>query len=116
MALAATIYLSLLGKSGLRKVAELCYQKAHYASDQIARIPGFKVRKDWPFFNEFVVACPKDPKAINDFLLHEGVLGGLDLGDYYPELQNNILFAVTEKNTKEDIDLLTELLREENNV
>ena len=112
MALAATIYMSLLGKSGLRKVAELCYQKAHYASDQIAKIPGFKIRKEWLFFNEFVVECPENPKTINDFLLHEGVLGGLDLGDFYPEMKNCILFAVTEKNTKEDMDILTELLEE----
>ena len=112
MALAATIYMSLLGKSGLRKVAELCYQKAHYAADQIAKIPGFKIRKEWTFFNEFVVESPSDPKTINDSLLHEGILGGLDLGDYYPDMKNRILFAVTEKNTKEDIDILTELLQE----
>jgi glycine dehydrogenase subunit 1 len=116
MALAATIYMSLLGKSGLKKVAELCYQKAHYAANQISKIPGYKVSSEWLFFNEFVVDCPKDPKVVNDFLLHEGVLGGLDLGDYYPELKNKMLLAVTEKNTKEDIDLLVELLREESNV
>ncbi len=112
MALAATIYMSLLGKSGLRKVAELCYQKAHYATDQIAKISGFKIREEWTFFNEFVVECPSDPNTINDFLLHEGVLGGLDLGDYYPDMKNSMLFAVTEKNTKEEIDILTELLQE----
>ncbi len=112
MALAATIYMSLLGKSGLRKVAELCYQKAHYAADQIAKITGFKIRKEWTFFNEFVVECPKDPKVINDFLLHEGILGGFNLEDFYPEMKNCLLIAVTEKNTKEDIDLLSELLQE----
>jgi glycine dehydrogenase subunit 1 len=112
MALAATIYLSLLGKSGLRNVAELCYQKAHYAADQIANISGYKVKKDWIFFNEFVVDYPGDPKTINDFLLHEGVLGGLDLGDYFPDMRKSVLFAVTEKNTKEEIDILVELLQE----
>ena len=76
------------------------------------KIPGFKVSKEWTFFNEFVVECPKDPKTINDFLLHEGVLGGLDLGDYYPDMKNCLLLAVTEKNTKEDIDILIELLQE----
>ena len=115
MALAATIYMSLLGKSGLRKVAELCYQKAHYAAEQIAKIPGYKVNKDWVFFNEFVVEYPADPKIINDFLLHEGVLGGLDLGDYYPEEKNKVLFAVTEKITRGDIDILTNLLQEVGN-
>ena len=115
MALAATIYMSLLGKSGLRKVAELCYQKAHYAAEQIAKIPGYKIRKEWTFFNEFVVECFGEPKTINDFLLHEGVLGGLDLSVYYPEMKNRILFAVTEKNTKEEIDILTDLLQEVGN-
>ena len=112
MALAATVYMSLLGKSGLRKVAELCYQKAHYAADQIAAISGFKVRNEWTFFNEFVVECKEDPKKIIDFLLHEGVLGGLDLGDFYPDMKNCLLLAVTEKNTKEEIDILTDLLQE----
>ncbi len=112
MALAATVYMSLLGKSGLRKVAELCYQKAHYAADQIAAISGYKVRNEWTFFNEFVVECNEDPKKIIDFLLHEGVLGGLDLGDFYPDMKNCLLLAVTEKNTKEEIDILTDLLQE----
>jgi len=112
MALAASIYMSLLGKSGLRKVAELCYQKAHFAANQIGTISGFKVRNEWTFFNEFVVECKEDPKKIIDFLLHEGVLGGLDLGDFYPDMKNCILFAVTEKNTREEIDILTDLLQE----
>lgn len=112
MALAATIYMSLLGKSGLRKVAELCYQKAHYAASQIAAVPGFTIKNEWTFFNEFVVECKQDPKRIIDFLLHEGVLGGIDLGDFYPDLKNCLLVAVTEKNTKEEIDLFTELLQE----
>jgi len=112
MALAATVYMSLLGKSGLRKVAELCYQKAHYTANQITAISGFKVRNDWAFFNEFVVECKEEPKKIIDFLLHEGVLGGLDLGDFYPDMKNCLLLAVTEKNTKEEIDILTDLLQE----
>ena len=57
MALAATVYMSLLGKSGLKKVAELCYHKAHYAAEQIARIDGYSLVNDQPFFDEFVVKC-----------------------------------------------------------
>jgi glycine dehydrogenase subunit 1 len=116
LALAATIYLSLLGKSGMREVAELCFHKAHYAAQQIKQIPGYKIDENLIFFNEFVIHCPKDPHQINEYLLDEGVLGGLPLGDFYPELQNQMLIAVTEKNSKESIDLLCELLEEAANV
>jgi len=112
LALAATIYLSLLGKNGLREVAELCFHKAHYAAQLINKIPGFKVDDNSVFFNEFTVQCPKDPLQINEYLINEGVLGGLPLGDFYPDLQNHMLIAVTEKNSKESIDLLCELLEE----
>ncbi len=112
MALAATIYLSVLGKNGLRKVAELCYQKAHYAAKEIRKIPGFTVDKTVPFFNEFVVTCPRDPEVINQNLLDEGVLGGFSLERYYPDMKNKMLIAVTEMNKKEEIDLLIELLME----
>ena len=112
MALAATIYMSLLGKHGLKEVADLCYQKAHYAAQIINKIPGYEVNSQAVFFNEFLVKCPKDPAAINKYLLDEGILGGLPVGDYYPDLKNHLLIAVTEKNTKESIDLLAELLEE----
>jgi glycine dehydrogenase subunit 1 len=112
LALAATVYLSLLGKSGLREVAELSFHKAHYAAQQINQIPGYEIDESQVFFNEFVIQCPKDPLQINEYLLDEGVLGGLPLGDFYPDLQNHMLIAVTEKNSKESIDLLCELLEE----
>ena len=79
MALAAAIYLSLLGKNGLRQVAELCYHKAHYAADQIAAIPGYTIWQERPFFNEFVVDCPKPVAEINAHLLTHDILGGYDL-------------------------------------
>lgn len=112
MALAATIYLSLLGKNGLKSVSELCFQKAHYAAEKINKIQGFHVEKDHVFFNEFPVKCPKDPKLINEFLLEEGVLGGFILADYYPDFKDSMLIAITENNSKESIDLLCELLEE----
>ena len=58
MALAATVYMELMGKHGLRKVAELSYHKAHYAADQIDELDGYAVDRSQPFFNEFVVKCP----------------------------------------------------------
>lgn len=112
MALASTVYLSLLGKNGLRQVAELCYHKAHYAADQISQIPGFKLCHDTPFFHEFAVCCPAPVSEINAALLEHGIIGGYDLGQDYPELKDHMLIAVTEKMPGEDIDYLCEVLKE----
>jgi glycine dehydrogenase subunit 1 len=115
MALAATVYLSLLGKQGLREVAELCYHKAHYAARKISTLPGYSLWSKAPFFHEFVVRCPRPVDEINSYLLDEGILGGYDLGQVYPEMANHMLIAVTEMNSKEDIDLLVESLSEVSN-
>jgi glycine dehydrogenase subunit 1 len=112
LALAATVYLSVMGPKGLQRVAELCYRKAHYAAQQIARLDGFRIWNEGPFFHEFVVHCPRPVKEINDGLLDYDVLGGYDLGQDYPELADHMLLAVTEMNSKEDIDELVELLPE----
>ena len=112
MALAATIYMSLLGKSGLRKVAELCYQKAHYAAEQISRIKGYRLVNTQPFFHEFVIECPFDVSDINAHLLEHGIIGGYDLEKSYPSMQNCMLIAVTEMNSKDEIDALVEVLAE----
>ncbi len=116
MALASCVYMSLLGKNGLRQVAELCYQKAHYAADQIAAIPGFKVCSDAPFFHEFVVCCPRPVEEINNHLLDHEILGGFDLGQVYPSLKDHMLLAVTEMNTRAEIDMLVDALKEVANV
>jgi glycine dehydrogenase subunit 1 len=112
IALSSSIYLSLLGKHGLRQVAELCYHKAHYAAERIASIPGFSVCSKAPFFHEFVVCCPKPVAEINQHLLDQGILGGFDLSLDYPDLQNHMLVAVTEKNTLAEINFLCETLEE----
>jgi glycine dehydrogenase subunit 1 len=112
MALASTVYMSLLGKHGLHQVAELCYHKAHYAAQSIASLSGFTLWSTKPFFNEFVVHCPAPVDEINAHLLDHGILGGYDLGQDYPELSDHMLIAVTEMNTKDEIDLLVEVLAE----
>lgn len=112
MALASAIYLSLLGKHGLRKVAELCYHKAHYAAERIAGLPGYSLWSDSPFFHEFVVRCPAPVEEVNAQLLEKGILGGYDLGLDYPALANHMLIAVTEMNSRQEIDLLVDSLRE----
>jgi glycine dehydrogenase subunit 1 len=112
IALASAVYLSLLGKNGLRQVSELCYHKAHYAAQQIAKLPGYSLWSSGPFFNEFVIQCPLPVYELNQHLLEHGILGGYDLIQDYPEMSNAMLIAVTEMNSREDIDLLVEILSE----
>jgi glycine dehydrogenase subunit 1 len=114
MALASAVYMSLLGQTGLRQVAELCYHKAHYAAEGISSIPGYKLCFDVPFFHEFSVCCPKPVEEINQHLLEHGIIGGYDLGQDYPALKDHMLLAVTEMNTKDEIDFLVEILTEVN--
>jgi glycine dehydrogenase subunit 1 len=114
IALGTAVYLSLLGKTGLRQVAELCYQKAHYASEQLSQIGGMGLCFSEPFFHEFAL-CVNQPVAdVNARLLEHGILGGYDLGQDYPALKDHMLIAVTEMNTKEDIDTLAQVLSEVN--
>jgi glycine dehydrogenase subunit 1 len=112
MALAAAVYLSLLGRAGLRQVAELCYHKAHYTAEKISKVKGYSLCFDAPFFHEFAVCCPRPVAEINAHLLEHGFLGGYDLGKDYPELENHMLIAVTEMNTKDEIDALVDVLAE----
>jgi glycine dehydrogenase subunit 1 len=115
MTLAATIYMSLLGKHGLQQVANLCYQKAHYTADQLSGISGFSlVDETTPFFHEFVVKCDEPVEEVLEHLLQHNILGGYNLGHDYPELENHLMLAVTEKISREDIEYLSAVLREEN--
>ena len=86
--LASTIYLSALGKQGLRQVAELCYHKARYTAARIAQLPGYSLPLEGTFFQEFVVQCPAPPSVINRRLLELNILGGLDISapPYNPPL------------------------------
>ncbi len=102
VALIAAVYLSVMGGRGLRDVASLCLQKSHYALDELKK-KGIKPAFSAPFFKEFAVAV-KDVKSLNKKLLNGNIIGGLDLGDCYPELQGKMLIAVTEKRTREEID------------
>jgi len=113
MALAACVYLATLGKHGLRRVAELCWHKSHYAAQRLGELPGYSVDTSRPFFNEFVLRCPKPVREINAFLLNErNLIGGYDLGQDYAHLQNHMLVCVTEMNSKQEIHDLVEALKE----
>jgi glycine dehydrogenase subunit 1 len=114
LSIAAAVHMSLMGKHGMRKAGELCFHKAHYAADQIEKLDGYTVNQDKPFFNEFVVKCPKPVAEINDLLLSVGIIGGYDLGKDYPHLEGHMLLCVTEMNTKDEIDTLVAVLQEVN--
>lgn len=112
LALACSVYMSTLGKQGLQEVANLCYQKAHYAASELSKIDGFGLCHTEPYFHEFVLCCPKPASEVNQYLLDNGILGGYDLGKDYPDMQNHLLVAVTEMNSKDEIDTLVEILKE----
>ena len=112
IALGTAVYLSVLGKHGLQQVANLCYQKAHYAAAQLSKIEGMGLCFTDPFFHEFALCVNRPVEEVNAYLLEQGILGGYDLGQDYPALKDHMLIAVTEMNTREEIDMLVEVLSE----
>jgi glycine dehydrogenase subunit 1 len=110
-ALASCVYLSLMGKSGLKKLAELCLQKSHYALEKITQIDGFSKKFSAPFFKEFVLQTPIPSKRIIKSLLKKNIFAGIDLSGYRLGFQNCLLISVTEKRTKEEIDYFVEQLK-----
>lgn len=105
-ALTATIYLTLLGKEGLKEVASLCLQKSHYAFDQLIKSGKISPVFTAPFFKEFVVKSQTPVEKLNSQLLGNGIIGGYPVEKAYPELADGWLVAVTEKRTREEIDNL----------
>jgi glycine dehydrogenase subunit 1 len=110
-ALAATVYLSLMGKNGLPKVANLCLRKAHYLAERLSGVPGFGLMFPGPFFKEFVLKTPVAPKEIIRVMLAEKIFAGIDLSRFDYGLRNGLLIAVTEKRTREEMDRFVEVLK-----
>jgi glycine dehydrogenase subunit 1 len=108
--LAATVWLTTLGKEGIRELAELNLNKAHYLAERIAALKGYRIKFDGPFFNEFVVETERGPGETLKKLRAQGILGGIDLSSY--GLEDSLLIAVTEKRTREELDLFVERLKE----
>lgn len=108
-ALAATIYLSLMGPDGLAEVGKQCLQKSHYAQQRLAALPGVTIPFAAPFFQEFVVKTVEAPAAINQRLWEAGILGGLELRRFYPELENHLLVCVTEMRSREETERLVQV-------
>lgn len=112
LALRATIFLSVLGETGFREMGSLCYAKAHRLAEMIARCDGYSLRYDGPFFREFVVRCPVDAGKVIENARARGVLAGIPLQKYFGEdATNDLLVAVTEKRTAEELDTFCEILR-----
>ena len=108
--LAATIYLAVMGKQGLRELALLNLRKADYLKNKLSKMKGFEARFNSDTFNEVVLRCHRPATEIRDALLEYKILAGLPLGDYYPELADSLLICTTELNTVEAIDRLAEKL------
>lgn len=104
MALYATIYMSVMGKQGLKEAVQLSYAGAHYLCDELVKTGHFRLAYDRPFFNEFCVKYDGDVDALRDELERNGILGGVKVAD------DEIMFAVTEKRTKDEIDRLVALV------
>src|SRR4030042_797213 len=109
-ALMATVFLSCLGKEGLKELAMINLSKAEYAKKAVSRIRGCKPNFTAPTFNEFVLQIEKEPVEVLEKLKKEKILGGLPLAKFYPELHHHLLITVTEMNTKEEIDRWAEVL------
>jgi len=111
MALAAAVYLSTMGKQGLRKVANLCLQKAHYLANRLTELPGVElVYPQARFFKEFVVSLPRSAEEVVQALL-PGYLAGLPLSRYEAGREHHLLIAVTEKRTRQEMDEFVHALR-----
>jgi glycine dehydrogenase subunit 1 len=110
-ALRATVYLSLMGPAGMRSAAELCLQKSRYAAQRLAAVPSFSLAFDRPTFKEFVVRVEGQPvDMLIERARRENIFAGVPLGPWYPQLDDCMLVAVTEKRTKEEIDRLVTIL------
>ncbi len=106
-ALQAAVYLSLLGKEGLKEVATQSAQKAHYLATKIAKIPGFSLKYKSPYYREFVVETPIPATEVIEKMLEKKVFAGYDLSVHN---ETGLLIAVTEKRTRQELDRFAEIL------
>lgn len=104
VALTCAIYLTLLGKGGLMRLARLNMAKAAFLKQQLSEVAGIKIAFAAPNFNEFVIELETEPKVFLKALLEKGIAGGIDLGRFYPELKNHILVTATEMNSRAEME------------
>jgi glycine dehydrogenase subunit 1 len=110
-ALAASVHLCLLGKEGLRELAQQNLAKARFAAAELEKVPGVRRAFSGPTFNEFVIALPRAVKLVNAELLKDKIIGPLPLGNFYPDLTKQALLCVTETTSRAEIERLAASLR-----
>lgn len=111
-AVQAGIFMTLLGKDGLRQLAQLNLEKAEYCRQLLEKIPGVQVKRSSPTFNEFTVHLNKNAAKVVEAMIAKGFAAGFPLGRYYPDMENYMIVAVTEKRTKEEIERYAQALKE----
>jgi len=109
-ALRAAVFVSLLGREGLKELAEHNYQKAEFAKEELSRVKGVTVKRSSATFNEFTVLLPRGADEVVRRMIEKGFACGFPLGRFYKGMDNYLLIAVTEKRTKEEIRRLTDSL------
>ncbi|TET22361.1 MAG: aminotransferase class V-fold PLP-dependent enzyme, partial [Candidatus Stahlbacteria bacterium] len=109
-ALAANVFLSVVGRQGLKEMANLCLQKAHYLAERIEKLPGCELAFRGSFFKEFAVRTRRPAREVVDAMLERNFLAGVDLGQFKEEWSDLLLVAVTEKRTKQEMDAFVDAL------
>ena len=109
-ALAATVYLSLMGKEGIKTVASMCVQKSHYMADQLSSLKGVELMFSHPYFKEFAVRLPVPAQDVIDHMKKSNIFAGIDLARFDYSIDNGLLIAVTEKRSKREIDTYVKVL------
>jgi glycine dehydrogenase subunit 1 len=111
-ALAMLVYLTMMGPQGMKQLANISLNRAHYLAEKLVKIPGVKLAfPQQPYFNEFTIALEQPAKVVLEKLKHRGILGGIGLELFYPDLKNCFIAAVTEMNTPEELDTFVDELR-----
>jgi len=103
-ALQALVYMTVLGKQGLKDLADVNLQKAEYCRRELEKIEGVEVKRSAPTFNEFTVQLPCSADRVIELMIEEGFAAGFPLGRYYSDMENYLIVAVTEKRSKDEID------------
>jgi glycine dehydrogenase subunit 1 len=112
MVTAATLYMALLGSTGLKQIASACHANTRILVDKLTKISGITRAFQGPYFHETVLRLDRPVKDILKKLAHHHILGGLDLSEFYPELGNGLLVCATEMRTSSEIDHYVQQLKD----